>query len=189
MKWPLLFPVYTIGKYRLAPIETERSKDIFALYSDPEICRYLQREPMQKESEAFMQIERWQRDFRGKRGLRWGIFEGNSFDASLMGTVALHYVNEEHQRAELGADLFPVHWGKGIITLLTGRLIEIAFSEIGLHRLELRCMPDNIPSVRIALKSGFTYEGTLRDYVFIPGKGFTSESVYSLLSSEYGVGE
>ncbi|HOO59290.1 MAG TPA: GNAT family protein [Candidatus Mcinerneyibacteriales bacterium] len=102
-----------------------------------------------------------------------------------MGTVAIHYVDSINRRAELGADLFPCYWGAGIISRLVERLKEAAFKELGLHRLEIRCMPDNIASVRIALKAGFTFEGTLRDYVYIPGKGFTDESVYRLLAPEY----
>ena len=106
-------------------------------------------------------------------------------EKALMGTVAIHYVDSINRRAELGADLFPCYWGAGIISRLVERLKEAAFKELGLHRLEIRCMPDNIASVRIALKAGFTFEGTLRDYVYIPGKGFTDESVYRLLAPEY----
>lgn len=63
-------------------------------------------------------------------------------------------------------------------------LINCVFDYLGVNRIELRCHPDNRGSVVIALKLGVRYEGTLRQYVSVPGKGLADESVNSLLSSE-----
>lgn len=42
-------------------------------------------------------------------------------------------------------------------------LCWIAFRELGLHRVELRCAVDNAASLGVARKAGFTTEGVLRD--------------------------
>jgi len=72
----------------------------------------------------------------------------------------------------------------GIINEVTALLINCVFDYLGVNRIELRCHPDNRGSVVIALKLGVRYEGTLRQYVSVPGKGLADESVNSLLSSE-----
>lgn len=187
MTWFETFPVIRMDSVVLSPLSEEDGTGLFRLYSDRSVCRFLQRDPMADEEEALKLITKWREDFSVQRGIRWGIYDNKEESPRLlMGTVAIHYVDIKNKRAELGAYLLPCYWGRGIITRLTEKLKEIAFQHLELHRLEIRCMPENKASVRIALKSGFTYEGTLRDYVFIPGKGFTDESVYSLLASEYG---
>ncbi len=185
MRWFKDFPLILVEGFSVGPLSEQESRALFDLYSDNRVCMFLQREPMRQEKEAEALIRKWQEDFRHRRGIRWGIYKDAGEEKALMGTVAIHYVDSINRRAELGADLFPCYWGAGIISRLVERLKEAAFKELGLHRLEIRCMPDNIASVRIALKAGFTFEGTLRDYVYIPGKGFTDESVYRLLAPEY----
>jgi|MTBAKSStandDraft_2_1061841.scaffolds.fasta_scaffold01210_27 ribosomal-protein-alanine N-acetyltransferase len=185
MHWFDGFPLIRLEGMVMGPLSEEEGKALFELYSNRKVCLFLQRDLMKDEKEALELIKKWDEDFYCQRGVRWGIYDEQEGSRILMGTVAIHYVDKRNRRAELGADLLPSYWGKGIITRLTEKLIEIAFTRLGLHRLEIRCMPENKASVRIALKSGFTYEGTLRDYVLIPGKGFTDESVYSLLAAEY----
>ena len=49
------------------------------------------------------------------------------------------------------------------------RLVEFAFATLGLHRVEANIMPRNKPSLRVAEKSGFVFEGTARAYLNING--------------------
>ena len=186
MRWFKSIPIIRMSGYVLGSLTEGQANPLFTIYSDSRVCSFLQRNPMRNKQEAIELIRKWQDDFACQRGIRWGIYHGPEDAHALIGTVAIHYVDIKNQRAELGAVLLPGFWGKGIISRSIEKLKEIAFSDLGLHRLEIRCMPENKASVRIALKSGFTFAGILRDYVTIPGRGFADESVYSLLSSEYG---
>lgn len=47
--------------------------------------------------------------------------------------------------------------------------LTFAFESLGLHRVEAACLPDNTPSRRLLLKSGFTEEGYAREYLKIFG--------------------
>ena len=56
--------------------------------------------------------------------------------------------------------------GREAIELLVGW----AQGELGLHRIELRTLPENAPMQRLADASGFMREGVLRDYSFERGR-------------------
>ncbi len=162
----------------------EHAQDLFEIYSSRETMKFMQRPPASSVAECLNIIEDWEENFSSNRSFRWGIFLRNN-PGHLVGTAALHYWSTANETVEMGADLHRDLWGSGIITEITSHLINCAFHDLKVNRLELRCDPDNIGSVVIARKFGFTFEGTLREYVLVPGKGFVNESVYSLLRREW----
>ncbi|WVM94098.1 GNAT family protein [Halopseudomonas pachastrellae] len=44
------------------------------------------------------------------------------------------------------------------------------FDSLGLHRLEAGCYEDNLASLRIFLKAGYTVEGFMREHVTLNGR-------------------
>lgn len=58
---------------------------------------------------------------------------------------------------------------KGLMTEAVAKGIEIAFNDIGLHRLEANIMPKNKSSLRVVEKLGFTNEGISKSYLKING--------------------
>lgn len=161
----------------------KNAADLFAIYGDPETMRYMQMPHVKSVEECQEMLLAWENLFFRGISFRWGVFlRENPF--RMIGTAALHYWSQENRRVELGADLHRDFQRLGIVTEVTALLIDCAFNSLKVNRIELRCHPDNLGSVVIAGKFGFCYEGTLRQYVFVPGKGLVDEAVYSLLSSE-----
>ncbi|KAI8852464.1 acyl-CoA N-acyltransferase, partial [Chytridium lagenaria] len=90
--------------------------------------------------------------------------------------------------AELGYWLDEAHRGKGLMPLATRAMSRIAFSPpYNIHRLQAGTFPFNKASQRVLLKSGFKFEGVLRDYHFkrFDGKYYDG-AMFSLLRSESG---
>lgn len=58
---------------------------------------------------------------------------------------------------------------KGLATEAIAKAIEIAFDDIGLHRIEANIMPYNKASLRVVEKLGFQNEGTSKKYLKING--------------------
>ncbi|MHA7966889.1 GNAT family N-acetyltransferase [Paenibacillus sp. CAU 1782] len=74
------------------------------------------------------------------------------------------------QNAYLGYFINHEHSGKGLMTEAVYRCIEIAFRELGLHRIQAAVMPVNKASSAVLEKCGFRQEGLARRYLHINGK-------------------
>lgn len=59
--------------------------------------------------------------------------------------------------------------GMGLMAEALQKLVEIAFNDIGLHRLEANIMPRNTRSLRLVRRLGFQEEGLARQYLKING--------------------
>jgi [ribosomal protein S5]-alanine N-acetyltransferase len=59
--------------------------------------------------------------------------------------------------------------GKGLMGEGLQLLLDSAFMELDLHRLEANIQPDNTLSIALVRRAGFTYEGTSRRYLKLGG--------------------
>ncbi|MFU2180807.1 GNAT family N-acetyltransferase [Streptococcus pluranimalium] len=85
---------------------------------------------------------------------------------------------------EIGYMLHPDYWGKGIMSEAVEALIEIGFTLLNLHKVEIVCYDYNRQSRRIAEKLGFTLEASIRDRKDIQGNR-CHDLRYGLLKSEW----
>ena len=107
------------------------------------------------------------------------IFYQNQF-AGLAGLKTTDYANK---RTELGYWLSETLQGKGIVTSVCKKIIEIAFTKMEMNRVQIRMSVGNEKSCAVAKRLGFTYEGVERDGELLLS-GFTDIQVYSLLKRE-----
>ena len=114
------------------------------------------------------------------KSLGFGIFDGEQF----IGSVG--FVNFDHlaRRTEIGYWIASRFEGKGIVTRCCRRLIEHAFNELGLNRIEIRCAVENVRSAAVARRLGFTREGVLRQSEMRNGRLLDFE-IYGLLAGEW----
>lgn len=85
---------------------------------------------------------------------------------------------------EIGYWIAAAHEGRGFVTRACAALIDIAFREIGLHRVTIRAGVENARSRAIPERLGFTREGIHRG----EGRGsfgFHDLAVYGLLEDEW----
>lgn len=60
--------------------------------------------------------------------------------------------------------------GQGRMTAAVGRMVRFGFEDLGLHRVEAACVPENHASASILLRNGFEEEGFARGYLKINGR-------------------
>jgi ribosomal-protein-serine acetyltransferase len=87
-------------------------------------------------------------------------------------------------RGEIGYWIAAEYEGRGFVTRACRALIDIAFGEIGLHRVVIRAGVENVRSRAIPERLGFTQEGVLRGEGRGSG-GFHDLVVYGLLEDEW----
>ena len=61
-------------------------------------------------------------------------------------------------------------WGQGLATEGLNALLHFGFEELGLNRMEARCMPLNVASERVMQKLGMQFAGVLREYLRVQGQ-------------------
>jgi [ribosomal protein S5]-alanine N-acetyltransferase len=113
-------------------------------------------------------IKRFDEDWKSDQAYNLGIFH---HDGTLIGTINLFQVlRGSLQSAFIGYFLDKKHNGKGYTTEAVKLIVDYAFSELKLHRIEAGAMTHNIGSIRVLEKSGFHKEGIAKKNVKINGK-------------------
>ncbi len=84
------------------------------------------------------------------------------------------------QTAEVGYWLSEEHWGRGIATEALGLVVQHAFNDLGLARLEAGVFAWNPKSARVLEKNGFTLEARLKNRIYKDGQ-FVDELLYARL--------
>ena len=119
--------------------------------------------------------------------------EGRAFDFTIrdadspnehLGNVSIWWVSRPNSIGEIGYWIRSDATSRGVGTEAAGRMLQVGFDELGMHRITLRIAVGNRPSERIAEKLGFTYEGTLRDEVKV-GSVWLDHTVWGLLEAEW----
>jgi ribosomal-protein-serine acetyltransferase len=88
------------------------------------------------------------------------------------------------RKASIGYWVGAEHRGRGLAKKATLAIVNYAFSELPLNRLEIRCATGNLASRAIPLALGFSEEGILRDSEWLNDR-FVDQVIYSVLSREW----
>lgn len=114
-------------------------------------------------------MRRYRADVSQGTGMPFFIFIDGG--AVLAGGINIGHIRRGvAQSGQIGYWMGARHAGQGLMAEALGTLIPHAFGELGLHRLEAACIPDNRRSVGVLEKAGFQREGLLRSYLRIAGE-------------------
>jgi ribosomal-protein-alanine N-acetyltransferase len=100
----------------------------------------------------------------GGEGWRFAILEGQE----IAGRINLtDVIRGPLQLANVGYFVDRRHNGRGLATAAVAAVVEFAFGEAGLHRLEAGTLPDNLASQRVLEKNGFERYGLARKLLLL----------------------
>lgn len=106
------------------------------------------------------------KDNPGELGLY--VFLKDSY--RIIGSVTLSsIIKGPFQSCYIGYKLDVSEVNKGYMTEAVQQVIDIAFNNLGLHRIEANIMPRNNSSIKVVQKLGFEYEGLSKEYLKING--------------------
>jgi Acetyltransferases, including N-acetylases of ribosomal proteins len=165
----------------LRKITPQDDRDIFEYASDDQVSRYLTWDTHKtlEDTRWFIQftLGRYQQDEAGD----WGIVWRES--GKLIGTAGFVWYDMNNRRAEMGYVLSRLFWGQGIMAEAVRRILQFAFEEMGLNRIECCHFLPNEKSGRVMQKAGMTFEGVARERVFAKGK-YWDVKQYAILRSD-----
>lgn len=127
-------------------------------------------------------------EFISELAMKGELFEWHVFSGDILcGNIRVKDIDNHDQKAKIGYFIGSEFQGKGIATASVRAVLAHCFTSLGINRVELRCAADNLPSIRVAERLGFTLEGVLRQDEFLNGV-FTDLCIYGLLRKEFGAG-
>lgn len=105
-------------------------------------------------------------------------------DKNIVGRIGLHHINHQNRIGEIGYWLADGLQGRGIMHECCKAIINHAFKELGINRIEIKCATGNNKSRAIAEKLQFKQEGILRQAELLNGK-LIDLYLYALLKEEW----
>ncbi|HEY9766459.1 MAG TPA: GNAT family protein [Chroococcales cyanobacterium] len=128
--------------------------------------------------EARSRIQTSLRLFAESGGFHAGLF----FRGRLVGEMSFTLIQPEW--ATLGYWLGRDFQGRGLVTRACEALLNHAFEELGLDRMEIHCAAENVKSRAIPERLGFEIEGVIRDAHWLEDH-FADQVTYSLSARKW----
>ncbi|MDN2709462.1 GNAT family N-acetyltransferase [Janthinobacterium sp. SUN118] len=152
--------------------------DLFAMHSDPEVMRYFSEPPWQDASIAASKLAEDIAAFEREDYFRFAVTLKAT--GEYIGSCSLFSEHRQNRRAEIGYALARPHWGKGYMQEALTGLLEYAFVERDLNRLEADIDPLNTGSASALERQGFNKEGFLPERWIVAGQ-VSDTALYGLL--------
>ncbi len=178
-----MFPIHVDREIDLRPLEMSDADALFTLIARnrdhlDQWMRWTAR--IQTLQDAQHYIQRHADRYAAGSGFHAGLW----VHGELVGGVVCHEIDRDSHKTEIGYWLDAGYTGRGLVTRACRAVITALFQRQGLHRIEIMCMTENRPSRAVAERLGFTFEGVLRESVWI-STAFRDHALYSLLDHEW----
>lgn len=161
--------------------------DIHAYQSRTDVCRYLSFEPRTRQQVA-EKVAQYSRALAlNGDGDFWQLAIERARDPGrVIGDVYFCVKSTANASAEIGWTLHPDHAGAGYMTEAAGMVLQIAFDDIGLHRVSAQLDPRNDRSAALCDRLGMREEARLVEDLWSKGE-WVDTTIYAILDREWTV--
>lgn len=147
------FPDLNTERLTLRQLSVNDRQDIFALRSDPEINRYLDRQSDKTIEDSLNFINKVTDNIKGRNSVYWVItLKGTGV---LVGTVCLFNFSQEKKSGEIGYELMTRFQGQGIMKEALGLVIDYAFQTLKFQYIVAYTHHENLRSGKLLAKLSF----------------------------------
>lgn len=178
------FPELETERLLLRQLREGDARHLFQYFSLDEVTEYYDLDSFKEIEQAESLIRSWNQRWENGEGIRWGITLKT--EDRVIGTCGFHNWIKEHSKAEVGYELTPEYWRKGIMTEAIEEIVRFGFKELGLNRIEAFIDPENISSRKLLEKTGLQEEGLLRECFFEKNR-FVDAVIFAILKREYKI--
>ncbi len=162
----------------LRPLASGDLRRCVKWFSDPQVTQFLGRNvPV-----TLAEEERWFRDYLRRGDEQIFAIE---VDGRHVGNLGLHKVDRVHRKADVGIVIGETtYWSRGYGTDAMRAALAYGFDHLGLNKVSLDVLEDNLRALRSYEKCGFVREGVHREDVFKDGR-FLNVVRMSILAREF----
>ena len=144
----------------LRKLKISDASAIFALQSNEQNRKYIDRLLMTELAEAEHLIKKLNTGIDDNQWLYWGICLKE--DMEVIGTICIwQFSDDEPYKAEVGYELLPECQGRGIMNEALHSIVDYGFNVIKLDYLEACTAKNNTGSIRLLEKNKFSFAKTL----------------------------
>ena len=182
------FPVIQTQQLILRALTSNDAPAVFDIFCRDEVTEHYDCYSYLHESQASEQVRKWMASYsdKGLKGFRWAIALAESPD-KLIGTCGIHRVSAHNKSFDIGYELHPDHWGKGIATQAISALLDYCFNQHFPFKVNrITAMTDVVSprSISVLAKLGFQQEGILRESEYWKDR-FNDSRLFSLLRRDW----
>ena len=174
-------PTIDLSGVRLRPLRLADAAALHGYLRDPAVTA-LTSYPVVSIAMVEAMIERSRSRWAAGELSKWGV--ALQHDDQLVGTCGFNEWSKVHRWAELAFDLAQAHWGKGLMRQAVAAVLEWAYRQDQVNRVQAFVRVDNERSQRLLERSRFVREGCLRSYRVCRGQPHDFY-IYSLLRSDW----
>ena len=175
-------PTLETSRLILRTLQTGDAKELFEYAKKPNVTRYLTWEPHNSISDTLEYIKMVSDKIKNDQAGEWGIQLKET--GEIIGSIGFVLYDQNGSCGELGYVIDDKYWGQGIMTEAIRRVIQFAFENIGLQRVEAVHYPENPASGKAMQKAGMLYEGLLRSKTFAKDK-YWDLKMYAITRNDY----
>jgi len=106
------------------------------------------------------------------------------YNSTFAGLIGFKDTDRQNMKTEIGYWLSKHFQKKGIITQSMRAMVNFAFDELEMNRVQVKCAVANYASKIIPQRLGFQKEGIERDGELLADGRFTNLEIYSLLKRD-----
>ncbi|MBP3437429.1 MAG: GNAT family N-acetyltransferase [Clostridia bacterium] len=150
------------------PILPEDAEDMYAYSCQENVTAYLLWEAHPDLPYTASYIQYLQERYALGDYYDWAIISKK--EKKMIGTVGFTNIDCANNCAEIGYVIHPDYWGCGYATEAAKEILRFGFLTMGLSRISGVCMKENKASLRVMIKCGMQYEGTMRSAIVAKGR-------------------
>jgi [ribosomal protein S5]-alanine N-acetyltransferase len=181
MEVKILIKDLSTKRLLLRKMQVSDSERLFQIWSNPEVTRFMNIDRLTDKNQAEEMILLLDKLSKENTAHRYSIIELESND--IIGSCGFNILDFENAKTEIGYEISKDHWGKGYAPEAINGLIQFAFNDLKLNRIEAKVEPENANSIKVLKKLNFHFEGTMRKAEKSKGR-FVDLNLFSLLAAD-----
>lgn len=147
------FPILTTERLTLRQLSIDDKQAIFALRSDTEINKYLNREPSKTIEDAINFINKINDNIKNNNSIYWVISLTST--KIVVGTICLYDFSNEKNSCEIGYELMTKFQRQGIMKEAVQVVIDFVFQTLNFKKILAFTHCENQKSTELLLKLNF----------------------------------